>query len=107
MSHDDPRTPVTIDFGSVTLTGLLEHDPVQNSLALLTDEGAEIISTNLIDAYGIVPEPGNVIIKDWSEHSGLAPRLEAQGLATIVQRHAVYPQGRGSYKLDAYEIRLN
>ncbi|MFJ5725491.1 hypothetical protein [Streptomyces sp. NPDC093149] len=65
---------VTVSFGSIELIGTLHHDDESRSLVLETDEGPEHISVNL-QSCGITPEPGNVFIKDWSEHAGLVQPL--------------------------------
>lgn len=78
------REHAAVDFGhDLVLEGQLKHDPSQNLLVLITDEGAERLSISL-EQYGISPAPGNVFIKDYSEHAGLAQRLVAAGLVTIV-----------------------
>ncbi|WP_224280239.1 hypothetical protein [Nocardioides lacusdianchii] len=81
---------ITIDFGDFDLTGVLEHDRAGRELVLVTDEGPEWLSIQLTQ-YGLIPEPGNVFIKDWSEHSGLAGRMAGQGLVTIVSSVNVGP----------------
>lgn len=78
------RKHAAVDFGhGLVLEGLLEHDPSRDLLMLITDEGAERLSISL-ESYGISPAPGNVFIKDYSEHAGLAQRLVEAGLVTIV-----------------------
>lgn len=109
MTADDARRHhrnTTIDFGSVSLTGQLLFDPGTAVLELLTDEGPETISIDLSQPYGILPELGNVIVKDWSEHSGLAQRLDDQGIVKIVRQHRVLPHGAGGYPLVAYEVEV-
>lgn len=107
MSAIDSHQPVTINFGSAALTGTLQYDHVNADLALLTDEGTEQISTDLMHSHGIVSAPGNIIIKDWSEHSGLAQSLADTGLVTLIEEHTIRPHGAGGYSLTAYEVQLN
>lgn len=61
---------VTVDFGAVELPGSLHHDEDQRALTLLTEEGPERVSVSL-GAYGLVPGPGRVFVKDWSEHPSI------------------------------------
>ncbi|WP_424862884.1 hypothetical protein [Streptomyces sp. MMS24-I29] len=91
---------VTVDFGSIALTGTLDHDDEQRSLVLVTNEGSEPISVSL-QAYGLIPMPGNVFIKDWSEHTGLTARLAAAGLVRIVRNMAV-----GPFRSTAFEVEV-
>ena len=49
------------------------------------DGEEEIISTNL-GGYGLIPRPGAVWIKDYSEGVGLAKALEEAGVGAIVGR---------------------
>ncbi|MFB7918940.1 hypothetical protein [Streptomyces sp. NPDC056061] len=94
------KNDVTIDFGPIKLTGSLLHDDAQRSLVLDTVEGVEPISVKL-DAYSITPGPGNVFIKDWSEHSGLTARLTAAGLVKPVRTLVV-----GPFQSTAYEVQV-
>ncbi|MGI8307046.1 hypothetical protein [Saccharopolyspora hattusasensis] len=103
MAHPtEPATKenVTVDFGGIELAGSLCHDDANRSLLLETDEGPERISVNL-DAYGLTPEPGNVFIKDWSEHAGLTARLAAAGLVRPVYALAV-----GRFASTVYEVEV-
>ncbi len=103
----DPTTPpvvtdgVTIDFGVIELTGSFRHDDEQRLLELTTDEGIERISVNL-SAYGLVPESGNVFVKDWSEHAGLTAGLVEAGLVSIVRAVVV-----GPFASTAFEVVVN
>lgn len=78
---------VAIDFGSITLTGDLVHDPAQHDLYLQTEEGNEDISVAL-PAHGL-PADDCVFIKSWSGHSGLAKNLEAAGLVEVVRNFEI------------------
>lgn len=84
------RHNVAVDFGVIELTGTLHHDDAQRTLVLLTDEGPERISVNL-EAYGLTTGPGRLFVKDWSEHAGLAERLQEAGFLRIVRSVAVGP----------------
>lgn len=73
---------VALNFGSITLTGDLVHDPAQHDLYLQTEEGNEDISVAL-PTHGL-PADGCVFVKSWSGHSDLAKNLEATGLVEVV-----------------------
>ncbi|WP_051847115.1 hypothetical protein [Streptomyces sp. NRRL F-5053] len=81
---------VSLTFGSVELTGSLEHDDKRRSLVLMTDQGPERISVNLTE-FGLTPASGHVYIKDWSEHSGLTAALERAGLVELVAKIVLGP----------------
>lgn len=91
---------VTVDFGAIELTGSLHHDDAQRALTLLTQDGPERVSVNL-EAYGLIPGPGRVFVKDWSEHSGLAARLAEAGLVEIIGSVLV-----GPFSSTAYEVEV-
>lgn len=83
-------TTATLRFNeSFEATGTLEFDSTAGTLTLWTDEGPEYIETDLL-AHGYVPEPGRVYIKDW-DHTGLAARMQDQGLVNIVDTVIVGP----------------
>ncbi|MFE6939588.1 hypothetical protein [Streptomyces chartreusis] len=94
VKHD-----VTVVFGSIELTGTLVHDDENRVLELENAEGpAEPISISL-QGYGLTPEPGNVFIKDWSEHSGLTARLTQAGLVQPVHALTAGPFGSKAYEV--------
>ncbi|MFD7540176.1 hypothetical protein [Streptomyces sp. NPDC059819] len=96
VKHD-----VTVDFGCIELAGTLVHDDELRVLELKSDEGsAEPISISLL-GYGLMPEPGNVFIKDWSEQSGLTARLARAGLVKPVRELTV-----GPFDAKAYEVQV-
>lgn len=97
------RPETTIDFGSLTLTGILEFDAGDCCLVLYTDEGPEPISTDL-SYYGYLPDFGSVFIKDWSEHSGLAQRMADAGLVEITRTLELSPMGPGGHRVRAHEV---
>ncbi|WP_405824175.1 hypothetical protein OG705_29050 [Streptomyces sp. NBC_00838] len=100
-SKTTAKHDVTVDFGCVELTGSLVHDDEHRVLELENAEGpAESISISLRN-YGLTPEPGNVFIKDWSEHSGLTARLAQAGLVKPVHTLTV-----GPYQSTAYEVQV-
>ncbi|MFF4410144.1 hypothetical protein [Streptomyces sp. NPDC001404] len=95
VKHD-----VTVDFGGIELTGVLVHDDENRVLELELDEGPEPISISL-QGYGLMPEPGSVFIKDWSEHSGLTARLAQAGLVKPVHALTV-----GPFNSPVYEVQV-
>lgn len=90
---------VTIEFSAIALNGSLHHDDERRTLTLMTDEGPERVSVNL-EAYGLVPAPGRVFIKDWSEHSGLAESLQRAGLARLVRSVEVGPFASTAHEVE-------
>lgn len=94
------RDGVIVAFGEVELTGSLLHDRSHDLLELVDDEGPESLATSL-RAYGLLPAPGNVFIKDWSEHAGLTAALESQGLVKKVRELSV-----GPFSSTAFEVEI-
>lgn len=92
----------SVDFPGVTINGDVVYLSEQNALLLMDeDTGApERLSVNL-EGYGLVPRPGNVFIKDWSEGSGVTDSLADSGLVEIVQTHTV-----GPFDTTAYEVKV-
>lgn len=65
-----------------------DPDVIAVMLYGVDDFEQEIVTVNLAE-YGIIPEPGNVIIKDYSEMQGMADALLEAGVVTeIVTRHS-------------------
>lgn len=80
------RRDVAVPFGhDLVIRGDVEHIDAVRALVLHDNEegGYEVLSTNLV-AYGDNIAPGHVVIKDYSEHEGLAQRLVELGLVKIV-----------------------
>ncbi|MFJ2662641.1 hypothetical protein [Arthrobacter koreensis] len=92
----------SVDFPAVTISGEVIYLSDQKALLLLDKEtGApERLSINL-EGYGLLPRPGNVFIKDWSEGSGVTESLVDSGLVEIVQTHTV-----GPFDTTAYEVKV-
>lgn len=83
----------TVKLPWLTLTGSLmkgQFGDGQLALALMTPEGPERLSTNLI-AYGLVAPEGHTYVKDSSEHAGLPDALVEAGIATKVEQVAFGP----------------
>ena len=57
----------------------------------------EVLSTSL-RAYGYIEFPGEVFIKDWSEHSGLAAALVDAGAGEITETLTVGPFDSRAYR---------
>lgn len=57
-----------------------------------------MLTVNLLGS-GYVAEPGEVFIKDWSEHSGLAAALVAARVAKHVESLRVGPHGATAHRL--------
>lgn len=86
--------PITIDFAHISLTGVLTvikggYPNGEDALVLETDEGPETLSVNLkpypetwVQTSTPKDDP-QFFIKDYSEHAGLAERLQSQGIVKI------------------------
>lgn len=92
----------TVETNLFTLTGDLElHQGVlvlANAHAPGDDfTSTEPLSTSLI-AYGYIEFPGEVFIKDWSEHEGLAAALADAGAGEITETLTVGPFNSTAYR---------
>lgn len=99
IGHD-----VEIDFGVFSLTGDVRYDEEQSALILADRERGfpEHLSVSLLAYGGLIPEPGCVFVKDWSEHEGLAHQLVAAGLGEISDEVRV-----GPFRMRAYQLKIN
>ena len=103
MSQTLINRSVTIKAKYFELTGSLSTSTYADgstALQLWTDEGPEVLSTNLT-VYGMHPDQGNVFIKDYSEHEGVAQALVKLGLAEIVREVPI-----GGYGARGYEVKI-
>jgi len=92
----------SLRFGQdVQLTGYLAYDHHRSLLYLITEEGYEVLSVNLL-AYGLPTPPGGVWIKDWSEHAGLTAQLISLQVATYDKTALV-----GPFESPAHLVHLN
>lgn len=86
MAWTTLREEAEINLPHLTLTGKVEYEPGLQALTI-TDPATgeeEVLSVNLTE-YGYIAFPGEVFVKDWSEHSGLAAAIQAAGIATVVE----------------------
>lgn len=92
-----------INLPHLTLTGKVEYDPGQQALTITdpTTGEEEVLSVNPTE-YGYIAFPGEVFVKDWSEHQGLPAALEQAGIATVKAPITV-----GPFASTAYRMRLN
>ena len=80
------RRDIQVPFGNgLVIRGDVEHIDAIRALILHDNEegGYEVLSTNLA-GYGDNIAAVHVVIKDYSEHQGLADRLVEIGLVEIV-----------------------
>ncbi len=85
---------VTLGLGEIELEGDLYHDAAQSALCLADPETGEdeVLTVSLL-ADGYVALPGEVFVRDYSEHSGLPAALVAAGVCEEVERLGVGPFG--------------
>lgn len=80
--------------------GEIHYDSRQHALVLVdpTTGTEEVLTVNLLSS-GYVADPGEVFVKDWSEHSGLAAALVAARVAKHVESVRVGPHGAIAHRL--------
>lgn len=91
---------IRLAFAGVMLEGALDFAPEAPAL-FLTDRHSgetEVLSINL-HAEGCMPNLGEVFVKDWSEHHGLAAALVNTGLARITGSVLVGPFSGRAYRV--------
>lgn len=95
---------VTVHYPHFTMTGSIEHDPAQASLAQVDAETGEdeVLSVDL-SGYGYVPGPDEVFVKDWSEHHGFAAALQSRSSERSSLDHSCL--GRTEYESCAENSR--
>lgn len=92
---------VTLSFGSMQLSGAVQHLAEKNALVFSEDSEPDMtISVNL-EAYGLVAKADTVFVKDWSENEGLTASLVEAGVVEIVRELTV-----GPFSSRAYEVRV-
>lgn len=93
---------VTVHYPQFTMTGSIEYDPAQASLAQVDAETGEdeVLSVDLSE-YGHAPGPGEVFVKDWSEYHGFAAAWPAAHVIEIVGEVLV-----GPFMSRAYRVRV-
>lgn len=92
-----------IELPHLTLIGRVGYNAGLQALTI-TDPATgeeEVLSVNLTD-YGYIAFPGEIFVKDWSEHRGLPAALEQAGIATVKA-----PIKVGPFSSTAYRMRLN
>lgn len=101
-----PATAPAVHYGYRTLRlpefdleGHLSYDLRQSQLILTELNGdAEVLSVDL-RAEGFIAFPGEVIVKDWSEHAGLAEALIDADVAIRIETLCVGPFASRAYRL--------
>ncbi|EJV7053165.1 hypothetical protein N7U83_003047 [Listeria monocytogenes] len=98
--------PAVLDFGhhdlllpDFVLTGTIPYDRRRRLLELHGPDGdSEVLNTDL-RAEGYLTFPDEVLIRDWSEHSGLAGALVDAGIAQRTETIKVGPFDSRAYRL--------
>lgn len=101
-----PTTDVAVQYGHRTLRlpgfdleGYLAYDARRGALTLTDHRGdVEVLSVDL-RADGYVAAPGEVLVKDWSEHAGLAGALIDAGVAMRTETLVVGPFASRAYRV--------
>ena len=106
MTWTTIRGRVELALPNVTLSGVLSYNPARASLIVADHETgeAEVLSVDLT-VYGYVAAPGEVFVKGWSEHSGLAAALEVEGVARIVETVLVGPFDSPAHRMQLLSER--
>lgn len=98
--------PAVLDFGhhdllleDFVLTGRVTYDPRRQLLELHGPDGdVEVLNTDL-RTEGYLCFPGEVTLKDWSEHNGLCQALVDAGLVMRTETLVVGPFSSRAYRV--------
>ena len=102
MTWTTLKEEAEIKLPHLTLNGRVEYDSGLQALTVTdpTTGEEEVLSVSLAQ-YGYLASPGEVLVKDWSEHRGLPAALEQAGIGTISTAIIV-----GPFASTAYRMRL-
>lgn len=90
---------VALHLPEMTLTGDIVYDPRRRVLELRDpEEGSDVLSLDM-SYYGYVTGPGEVWIKDWTEHEGLADALVMAGVVMTVESVRIGPFSSRAYRV--------
>ena len=93
MSMSMLQEGIALAFNEIELTGCIEHDPAQHALEMLFPGcDSEMLTVDLL-ASGYVAFPGEVFVRDYSEHSGIPGALIAAGVCELLEELSVGPFG--------------
>lgn len=86
------REAVSLRLGEIKLEGELHYDSVESILCLVDPETGEdeVLTVSLL-RDGYVAFPGEVFVRDYSEHFGLPAALVAAGICEEVEEISVGP----------------
>ncbi|MGO2616102.1 hypothetical protein [Arthrobacter rhombi] len=94
------RRNALLSLTSLDRAGEIRYDSRQHALVLIdpTTGEEELLTLNLLSS-GYVAGPGEVFVKDWSEHSGLAAALVATRVVNHIESLRVGPHGVTAHRL--------
>lgn len=100
MTWTTIRENALLSLSSLDRAGEIRYDSRQHALVLIdpTTAEEEVLTMNLLSS-GYVAEPGEVFVKDWTEHSGLAAALVAARVANHIESLRVGPHGATAHRL--------
>lgn len=100
MTWTTIRSNALLSLTRLDRAGELRHDSRQHALVLVDPGTAEeeVLTVNLLSS-GYVADPGEVVVKDGSEHDGLAAALVAGRVAKHVESLRVGPHGTTAPRL--------
>ena len=106
MAWSKRQESTTLELAEIELEGDLYYDAEQNALCLVEPETGEdeILTVNMLGA-GYVAFPGEVFVRDYSEHSGLPAALVAVGVCEEVEKISTGPFGAGVSRMRVIETR--
>lgn len=100
MAWTTIRTAAALDLPAFAEPVEIHHDPEQHALLALDPASgeSEVPTTHLPDLPLL---PDEAVVKDWSEHSGLAHALAEAGVVELIDTIAV-----GPFAATAHRVRV-
>lgn len=98
------REHAVLSLPDLDLVGDIKYDRRQYALKLVdpTTGEEEVLTLSLL-ASGFVADPGQVFVKDWSEHTGLAAALVAVQICHHIETVNIGPNGVTAYRLQVVD----
>lgn len=108
MTWTTLRDTALLKFNTdVELAGRIEYDSGQHALAIVDPSTGEeeVLTVDLLSS-GYFAFPGEVFVKDWSGHRGLAHTLARNGIAAFIEAVLVGPFQQTAYRMRVLERSL-
>jgi len=107
MTWHTLRDTAQLLFNEIELEGRIEYDAHQHALVIVDPATGEeeVLTVDLLTS-GYLAFPGEVFVKDWSGHTGLALALARASIAEVIEPVRVGPFEQTAYRMRVRERAL-